>query len=315
MTRAGSWLLFVLMTVGAPTRAAPVPGSLDVRWNAGAEDCAAMPQPPLQLHVYEPQTFILRQSPCADYEANFLYLLVGENKALLIDTGAVANLKLMPLANTVLALLPGEGTSRLPLLVMHTHGHRDHRDGDPQFASLPGVEIVPAKLPENVVHLDLGGRVVDVIPAPGHTPDHVLFYDHRTAILFSGDFLFSGRLLIDDAAAWRDSAARAIDYLKTRPVTHILGGHIELDAMGRVFTTGSHYHPDEHVLELSLADLQALPAALESFNGFYARHDEFILSNPMHNLLALAAAAAVVLIFIVWGVRGLLRRRRRSAHP
>ena len=38
---------------------------------------------------YEPTTFILRQSPCADFEANFIYLLIGADKALLIDTGAV----------------------------------------------------------------------------------------------------------------------------------------------------------------------------------------------------------------------------------
>jgi hypothetical protein len=41
----------------------PVAGSLDVHWNEGASDCKATPQAPLQVHAYEPQTFILRQSP------------------------------------------------------------------------------------------------------------------------------------------------------------------------------------------------------------------------------------------------------------
>jgi len=40
------------------------------------------------------------------------------------------------------------------------------------------------------------------------------------------------RLLIDDAAAYHDSALRVIDFLKTRPLTHILGGHIELNSRG-----------------------------------------------------------------------------------
>ena len=53
----------------------PVPGSLEVHWNEGASDCGATPQEALQVHQYEPQTFILRQSPCADFEANFIYLL------------------------------------------------------------------------------------------------------------------------------------------------------------------------------------------------------------------------------------------------
>src|SRR5881398_239413 len=80
----------------------PVAGSLDVHWNEGAPDCSAIPQAPLQVHTYEPQTFILRQSPCANFEANFLYLLIGSDKVLLIDTGAVADLKEMPLAKASL---------------------------------------------------------------------------------------------------------------------------------------------------------------------------------------------------------------------
>jgi uncharacterized protein HemY len=61
---------------------------------------------------------------------------------------------------------------------------------------------------------------------------------------------------------------------------------------------------------LAIADLTALPAAFKSFNGFYARYPNYILTNPIHNLLALAIIAVAVLIFIVSGVRWLLRRRR-----
>jgi hydroxyacylglutathione hydrolase len=299
-----------------------VPGSLDVHWNEGASDCSATPQDALQVHQYEPQTFILRQSPCADFEANFIYLLIGSDKALLIDTGAVADPKAMPLAQTILELLPDTGDKKLPLLVAHTHRHLDHRAGDPQFASLPSVQIVPIDLegvrafygfnnwPNGTAHLDLGGRTVDVIPTPGHNKTHIAFYDDRTGILFSGDFLLPGRLLIEDTAAYHESALRVIDFLKTRPLTHILGGHIELNAAGRAYRFGSHYHPDEHRLELAKADLTALPAALERFNGFYARYPNYILTNPIHNLVALAIIAVAALIFIVWGVRRLLRRRR-----
>lgn len=303
----------------------PVPGSLDVHWNEGASDCSATPQDPLQIHKYEPQTFVLRQSPCADFEANFIYLLIGSDKALLIDTGAVADPKAMPLAKTILELLPEKDHKKLPLLVAHTHRHLDHRAGDPQFASLPSVRVVPIDLegvraffgfvrwPNGIAHLDLGGRTVDVIPTPGHNSTHVAFYDERTGILFSGDFLLPGRLLIEDAAAYRESALRVIDFLRTRPLTHILGGHIELNAAGRAYRFGSHYHPNEHRLELARADLTALPAALEHFNGFYARYPNYILTNPIHNLLALAVIAVAILIFIIWGVRRLVHRRRGSA--
>jgi hydroxyacylglutathione hydrolase len=302
----------------------PMPGSLDVHWNEGASDCSATPQEALQIHQYEPQTFILRQNPCANFEANFIYLLIGSNKALLIDTGAVADPKAMPLAKAILELLPNKDYEKLPLLVAHTHRHLDHRAGDPQFASLPSVQVVPIDLegvqaffgfnnwPNGIAHLDLGGRIVEVIPTPGHNPTHVAFYDGRTGILFSGDFLLPGRLLIEDAAAYRESALRVIDFLKTRPLTHILGGHIELNAAGRAYRFGSHYHPNEHRLELAKADLTALPAAFEGFNGFYARYPNYILTNPIRNLLALAVIAVAVLIFIVWGMRRLVRSRRRA---
>ena len=269
------------------------------------------------------KSFILRQSPCANFEANFLYLLIGSDKALLIDTGAVADPKEMPLAKTILELLSDKDHQKLPLLVAHTHRHLDHRAGDPQFASLPSVQIVPIDLegvraffgftnwPNGIAHLDLGGRTVDVIPTPGHNQTHVAFYDSRTGVLFSGDFLMPGRLLIGDAAAYHESALRVVDFLKTRPLTHILGGHIELNTAGHAYRFGSHYHPNEHRLELAREDLTALPAAFESFNGFYARHPNYILTNPIHNLLALAIIAIAALILIVWGVRHLLRVRRR----
>jgi glyoxylase-like metal-dependent hydrolase (beta-lactamase superfamily II) len=205
--------------------------------------------------------------------------------------------------------------------VAHTHRHLDHRAGDPQFASLLSVEVVPFDLkgvraffgfnnwPDGIAHIDLGGRTVDVIPTPGHNETHVAFYDDRTGILFSGDFLMPARLLIDDAAAYRDSALRAIDFLKARPLTHILGGHIELNQAGRTYRFGSHYHPNEHRLELARADLTALPAAFKRFNGFYARYPNYILTNPTHNIVALAFAVILVLSAAAFGLYRLWRRR------
>jgi glyoxylase-like metal-dependent hydrolase (beta-lactamase superfamily II) len=310
-----------LLLCGPQAWCQPVPGSLDVRWNAGAADCEATPQPPLQVHRYESKTYILRQSPCADFEGNFLYLLIGSEKALLIDTGAVAEPDLMPLAGTVLDLLPGEGGARLPLLVAHTHGHRDHKAGDPQFEPLASVQVVSTESeavrqffgftdwPEGLARLDLGGRTVEILPAPGHHPDHLVFYDDRTALLLTGDFLLPGRLLIDDAGEFHASAVRLVEFVKTRPIAHVLGGHIEQDATGKAFSMGSEHHPNERRLELTRSDLLALPTALEDFNGFYASHDGFILSNPKRNLIVLGIVVVVGLALAVWGLRRLLRRR------
>jgi hypothetical protein len=99
------------------------PALLGVHWNEGAKHCALELPAPLQVHAYNPRTFIIRQNPCASGEANFMYLLIGSNQALLIDTGAVESTGAMPLAETVTGLLPDRGAGKIPLLVVHTHKH------------------------------------------------------------------------------------------------------------------------------------------------------------------------------------------------
>jgi glyoxylase-like metal-dependent hydrolase (beta-lactamase superfamily II) len=300
----------------------PVPGSLDVHWSEGAEDCKQATLPPLQVHQYEPQTYILRQSFCADFEAPLMYLLIGADEALLIDTGAVADTPQIGLTKTVMDLLPNKGDEKLPLLVFHTHGHGDHRAADAQFAALPGVKVVPPEVPdlqtalslpewpEGVAHIALGGRTVDVIAAPGHQPAHLIFYDDRTALLFTGDFLLPGRLMVSDIDAYRASAARLVAFLGDRPVSHVLGAHIELDKNGELFPSGSTHHPNERALALDKADVLALPAALAGFNGFYTSYDHFVVTNPQRNLMTLAAGVVLALAALVWGWRRLRRRRQ-----
>jgi hydroxyacylglutathione hydrolase len=325
-------ILCTLLAVGLLLTSSPafsqlVPGSMDVHWNEGASDCATNSQPPLQVHPYNARTFILRENPCATTEAPFLYLLVGTTKALLIDTGDVADAKQMPLAQTVMALLPESGQPdghlKVPLIVVHTHGHLDHRLGDSQFEHLPNVEVVPADLghvreyfgfsdwSNGLAQLDLGDRTVDVIPTPGHYPSHVSYYDRQTGLFFSGDFFLPGRLIIDDANADRASAQRVADFIRNRPVSYVLGGHVELDTDGAMRYVGSHYHPHEHVLQLTKQDLLALPAILSSFNGFYSQNGVFVLYSQPRILLALASVFIIVLVACALLLRWYLRRRKR----
>jgi hydroxyacylglutathione hydrolase len=300
-------------------------GSMDVRWDPGAKDCAAVTRPPIQVHAYNSQTFILREGLCATWEAPFMYVLVGNERALLIDTGDVADPAKMPLEATVMGLLPGEGPSKLPLLVVHTHGHLDHRQGDGQFAHRPNVQLVLSDLshvrryfgftgwPNGHAEIDLGGRIVDVLPAPGHHPAHVVYYDRNTGILFSGDFLLPGRLLVDDIAAYRASAQRVAEFLTDRPVRWVLGGHIEKDRAGKLLPWQSTYHADEAPLQLTKAEVLALPAALAKFNGFYTATGGFVIMNPIHNLIAMAAGVLAVLAVFGYLLVRFIRSRRRRA--
>jgi glyoxylase-like metal-dependent hydrolase (beta-lactamase superfamily II) len=319
------WLcaLLTAFSILSPAYSQIVPGTMDVHWNEGSKDCIKNPQPPLQVHRYNAQTFILRESLCATYEAPFIYLLIGKTKALLIDTGAVADAKTMPLAQTVISLLSNEG-SRLPLLVVHTHGHLDHRSGDDQFRALPDVEVVPTDLesvksrfgiadwPNSIGQIDLGDRVIDVIPTPGHYPSHVSYYDLQTGLFFSGDFLLPGRLLIEDTNADLASARRVAEFVEQRPVTYVLGGHIELDESGKTFQ-GTRYHPNERPLQLTKQDLLALPGIVSGFNGFYAKRGVYLLMNQNRILILLGVGAVILLVAITLILRALWRWMRSPA--
>jgi hydroxyacylglutathione hydrolase len=309
----------------ASARSQLVPGSMDVHWNEGASDCTANPQPPLQVHPYNTRTFILRENPCFTFEAPFLYLLVGSTRALLIDTGDVADPKQMPVAQTVMALLPDAGQSKMPLIVVHTHSHLDHRLGDSQFERLSNVRVVPADLgnvrnyfgfsdwPNGLAQVDLGDRTVDVIPTPGHNPTHVCYYDRQTGLFFSGDFFLPGRLIIDDASADLASANRVADFIRDRPITFVLGGHIELNAGGETNLFGSHYHPRERALPLTKQDLLSLPGLVSSFNGFYNQRGVFVMYSQSRILIVLGFALIGVLLALGLLLRLYLRRRKRLA--
>ena len=299
-------------------------GSMDVHWDECAANCSVSAQPPLQVHPYNPRTFILRENLCSTFEAPFMYLLIGSARAVLIDTGDVADPNWVPLAKTVMDLLPGPGSSKLPLLIVHTHRHLDHRAGDSQFAHLANVEIVGfdagsvrhyynfTDWPNGSAEINLGDTAVDVIATPGHNETEVSFYDPKTGLLFSGDFLLPGRLLVDNAKAYLASAERVVAFVQNRPITFVLGGHVEMNSAGQLFPWESQYHPQEHVLQMNKDDLLALPAALRSFNGFYTVNGKFTMMNSIHILTAIGVVLVAVVLAITLVLVRYLRRRKRA---
>jgi len=318
-----SAIMLGLLFVGQSSSAQLAPGSLDVKWSEGAEHCeTSAPQAPIQVHQYNAGTFILRENLCATFESPFIYLLLGSSRALLIDTGAVEDPKQMPLASTVMDLLPTVGGSKMPLLVLHTHRHLDHRAGDPQFANLPGVEVVPALLedvqkhfdfkswPEGLAHVELGDRTLDVIPTPGHDSTHIAFYDRNTGLFFSGDFLLPGRVLVEDSDAYLASAQRVLDFTGNRPIAYVLGAHIEMNREEELFPWQSTYHPRERALPLTREDLRSLPDALRSFNGIYTQHGKWVITNPNRQLMLVGAGVTLLIVALAWFIKRYLRRRR-----
>src|SRR5450631_2795144 len=61
-------------------------GILPEHWRTGGPKCMEIPD--WEVHEYNPNLFILRQSGCTDTEMPFLYLFFGKDSGLLWDTGS-----------------------------------------------------------------------------------------------------------------------------------------------------------------------------------------------------------------------------------
>lgn len=273
-------------------------GRLGVRWHAGWPSARHDPAPPIQVHAYDESTLILRQNMSVHFEAPFMFLLLGAERALLLDTGATADPAYFPLRQVVdravadwLDLHPHPSYG---LVVAHTHGHGDHVAADGQFAGRPGTVVVGAgpdavagffglpDWPEGSAALDLGRRVVDVIPGPGHEDAAVVFHDRRTGLLFTGDTLYPGHLYVRDLPAYTATVDRLLAFCERHPVTHLLGCHVEMSAEGVAYPAGATYQPDEVPLEMNAGHLRALRKGLGEAEGVGGehRHEEFVLHLP-----------------------------------
>ena len=279
--------LFSLSGAALPQSAQPDgagirPGTLPKAWILGGPKCVEVPE--FQVHEYNEDFYIFRQSGCSNFEKPFLFLLFGKDRALLLDTGA-GKTDVARVVNTVIAnWLARTKRETIELVVAHTHAHKDHTGGDDQFKNLPHTSLVSPNLkavqeffgiknwPEEIVKYDLGDRTVDVIPIPGHEATSIAIYDRQTAILLTGDTLYPGRLYVRDQVQFVQSIQRLVDFTRNKVVAHILGNHIENTRTPYLdYRVGTVYQPDEHSLELGRAELLELLEALRQMNGQMVR--------------------------------------------
>ena len=258
------------------------PGVLPKAWLLGGPKCVEIPE--FQVHEYNQDFYILRQSGCSNFEKPFLYLLFGRDKALLVDTGAGKTHIARVVSNVIDKWLARNKSRSLELIVGHTHSHDDHTGGDELLRGLPRATVVAHNLnavqsffgiknwPEEIVQYDLGDRVLDVIPIPGHEAASIAIYDRQTAILLTGDTLYPGRLYVNEPVQFIRSIQRLVDFTQKRLVAHILGNHIENTRTPCLdYRVGTIYQPDEHALELGRAELLELDEALHQMNGKVVR--------------------------------------------
>lgn len=180
----------------------------------------------------------------ADSPDNYEYLLVGTERALLIDAGATKR---------DLGAVVRQLTDR-PLTVLPTHLHFDHATGLRNFDRIALIDLPETRAlargdlvqlgryqffaphpPSFMVSrwlkpgatLDLGGKLVRILSTPGHTASSVSIYDPVDRMLFTGDFLYPTTLYAfgpdTSLSAYQASAERL---LRDLPVnTMIYGAH------------------------------------------------------------------------------------------
>jgi glyoxylase-like metal-dependent hydrolase (beta-lactamase superfamily II) len=279
------------------TVGAPIDGADEPAWIHGAPSREQCTDPAIQVHRSDMHTFILRVSKAVHFEAPFIFLLFGNERAILFDTGPLADPAKIPLRRTVDELIDGwlaeHPRDGYELVVAHTHGHRDHRDGDPQFADRPLTTVVGHTAPEvrgfyglgeqpgQIVSFDLGGRVLELLWTPGHHPAAVTVYDPWTGFLLTGDTILPGRLYAPQYPDFLQSLDHLAQFTEQRNVTRVLGCHIEMSRTpGHDYPTGNSYQPDEAPLRMPperIAEVRdAARAAAKP--GTYV-HGDFIIWN------------------------------------
>jgi hydroxyacylglutathione hydrolase len=282
---SGSLIAFtntVLPQAPQPDGAELKAGALPDRWTPAGPDCAKVT--PFQLHEYNHDLFILRESGCTNYEKPFMFLLFGKDRVLLLDTGAGKAEVAKAVKDAIDRWLSHNKRESIDLVVAHTHAHGDHIAGDSQFKDAPKTTLVLPNLqavqtffgfknwPEEMVTFDLGNRILDIIPIPGHEATSIAVYDRQTGILFTGDSLYPGRLYVRQPAEYIRSIQRLVDFTAGKPVAHIIGNHIENTRTPFLdYKVGTVYQPDEHVLELGRGQLLELNDALRQMNGSIIR--------------------------------------------
>ncbi len=207
----------------------------------------------MKIQTINENTYLLK-------EACFYYLLVGSQKAMLIDSGA--GLKdPRPFIRKII----GEKE----LIVVSTHGHLDHFGGNRLFkeAYIPGSDAGVYRLhnsrtfrkwviarypffvrpflrsflaenPKNIAYYDentvfeLGDRSIEVLATPGHTEGSVCLLDRKNKLFFGNDTLVGWGVLLNlDYSARPEIFKQSME--KIKQVIHefdrILPGHHEID--------------------------------------------------------------------------------------
>ena len=153
----------------------------------------------------------VRLFPCLSDNYGFLVRDAASGAVATVDT---------PDADVILKELERSGWGRLDL-ILNTHWHPDHTQGNAALKAATGCEIVGPEEVRRAAPLDrvvhggdsvmLGETALEVTDTPGHTLGHIVYRDPAGGQAFVGDTLFAlgcGRLFEGTAAQMWDSLQR-----------------------------------------------------------------------------------------------------------
>ena len=157
-----------------------------------------------------------------------LYLVEGNTRTVLIDAGTtIAGL------DKIVASL-----TKKPVMLVVTHAHPDHTGsaindfpelyigaGDAASPFLSSYKGTIKPLKDGDV-IDLGGRTLDVVATPGHTPGSTTFIDKTRGYGFSGDSFGSGNLLLGGTfSTLLATCQKTSALMEKNGIKHLYPGH------------------------------------------------------------------------------------------
>jgi glyoxylase-like metal-dependent hydrolase (beta-lactamase superfamily II) len=178
--------------------------------------------------------------------------IVGEDPAVVIDPGPEIPSHLDEVARTA---------GRVGVVVV-THDHPDHAPGAATFAASVEAPLLAYRL-EGAEHLRdeqvvrAGGVALTVVATPGHTSDHVAFFEPTAGALFTGDAVVGrGTSFIDPPGGDLAQYLRSLRRMQALGARTIYPGHgpVVLDAPAKLQEYLDHRARREEQVLASLAE-------------------------------------------------------------
>ncbi len=287
MNKLFSLLTALLLSVSVQAqvsfeRETAAPGNLRFNWIHGSLSAKANTDVRVQVHRYNEHTYILRQNPAVHWEAPFMYLLMGNERAVLLDVGATEEASYFPLRAVVDQIISrwsqAQRVAMPELIVLPLGSDQSQVAALEQFADRPDTVIISptaearsqllgSHWPQSA-EFDLGGRVLTVLPTPGLDSAAISLYDPWAQLLFTGNAFYPGRLVIRDFSAYRQSLSQLVELANTYPVEIIFGGRIEMtNQAGMDYRLRANFRPNERALQLGPRHLELALQAVTLING------------------------------------------------